>query len=110
MNFVGIAILALILGTPVKGFLEASMAGHVMLELPLLSLAGYLIAHPFRQKWAKTLSIINRGGVPGILIVGFTLAFWMIPKWLDYSLAHEGIAWLKYFSFTFLIGFLLSLS
>ena len=110
MAYVGILILALVLGTPLGGFLESSMAAHVMIELPLLALAGYLMARPFRHKWSQTLSIFNYGGIPGILVAAFTMAFWMIPKWLDSSLMHVDVAWLKYFSVTFLVGFPLSLS
>ena len=110
MAWAGIVILALTLGTPAGRLLESAMASHVMIELPLLALAGYLIAHPFRERWSKILSVFNRGGVPGILIASFALAFWMIPKWLDYSLVDAGVAWLKYVSLTFLVGFPLALS
>ncbi len=110
MAWAGVAILALTLTTPARGFLESAMTSHVMVQLPLLALAGYLIAHPFRERWSKALRVLNRGGAPGVLIASFALAFWMIPKWLDYSLAYESVAWLKYLSLAFLVGFPLSLS
>lgn len=105
----GMAVFLLML-TPARELLETSMTSHIMIEFPLLVLAGCLMALSFKERGAKFFSVFNKGGIPGILIASFALIFWMIPKWLDYSIASESIAVLKVFSITFLVGFPLASS
>lgn len=62
--------------------LEADLVAHVLGQLPLLVLAGALIARDLidpRADW-------NRGGVAALLAAGFMAAFWMLPRTIDAAL------------------------
>ncbi|MBL6707890.1 MAG: hypothetical protein ISP99_01045 [Pseudomonadales bacterium] len=49
-------------------------------------------------------------GIPGILITIFTIAFWMIPRWIDASLTNTSVEWIKHSSLVLLGGIPLALS
>lgn len=91
-------------------FLESSMPLHVLVEIPLLISIGLIISKVFYKPVNRFFSPINRGGIFGILLTTFVLAFWMIPRWLDASLTSEIVAWAKYLSLPFLVGVPLGLS
>lgn len=100
----GVSLYAVVAFTSVGDWLEASMIGHVLFEIPLLFFAGVLIGYSVYPWAERQLAEYNRGGIAGILCVTFVLAFWMIPRWLDASLSFESIALAKYTSITFLAG------
>ena len=91
-------------------WLESSMVTHVLIELPLLVAIGVVLGQLIKKYSNPILYYFNTGGIAGILITTFTLAFWMIPRWLDASLTTETIAWAKYISLPLLAGVPLSLS
>jgi hypothetical protein len=76
-RFVGMLIVALFLLPPLRSWIEGSMARHMLLGVPVLVIAGILLARTrVRSAW-------NPGGVPGAVIaLGFS-AVVMIPRVLD---------------------------
>ena len=106
-------ILALgLAAAPVTRALEASMVGHVVLQIPLLVLAGWLIGtalgtapgvRAFLDEW-------NATGIPGLLTALFTALFWMLPRSLDQALADPVTELAKFASLPLLVGLPLSLS
>jgi hypothetical protein len=76
-RFVGMLIAAVVWIPPVRSWIEGSMARHMLLGVPVLVIAGMLLAPTrVRSSW-------NPGGVPGALIaLGFS-AVVMIPRVLD---------------------------
>ena len=96
--------------TPFGTLLERTMTSHMLIQYPLLGLAGTLIALSCTKTCENLCAYLNRGGIPGVLVAGFTLVFWMIPRWVDLSLSDDFVALLKYLSITFLVGFPLAMS
>ena len=97
----------LIAFTPSGALLEASLTGHVIIEIPLLVLVGVILGNQLKPRLSGVLHIID---IPCILLTCFTLAFWMIPRWLDASLNDPVIANIKYLSLPLLAGIPLALS
>jgi len=98
-------VLALaIMLTPLGQWLESSMTSHVLIEMPLLIGIGLVFGCCVERKFSKLLFDFNAGGIAGVLIATFTLAFWMIPRWLDLSLTDPVVALGKYLSLIGLVG------
>ncbi|MDN5929417.1 MAG: hypothetical protein L0I29_20385 [Hyphomicrobiales bacterium] len=83
-----------------RGPLEASPLTHVLVQLPILALAGALIAPLLRfgrGDW-------NRGGWACLLAAGFGIAFWMLPRSIDAVLADMRWEVAKFLALPFLVG------
>ncbi len=85
-------------GVLFRGYLEASMVRHALVQLPLLAVSGILI-------------VARRGPVsphafalPALLLALFTSAIWMLPRMLDASLSHTSAEFAKLSSIPLLIG------
>ncbi len=105
-----LAGLALVVSSPLGIWMESSMVTHVLLEIPVLVLIGWALGAQFRKPLHRALCAINAGGISGLLLASLTLAFWMIPLWLDASLSDPWVAGFKYVSLVFLAGIPLALS
>lgn len=66
------------------GWLEASMARHMMLQLPLLVASGALLGA--RTRWPAAVRVIDGHGVSVLTALLFVSAYWMIPRALEQSL------------------------
>jgi hypothetical protein len=80
--------------------LEASPLTHVLVQLPVLVLAGALIAPYLRLGQGDW----NRGGWTCLLAAGFGIAFWMLPRSIDAALADMRWEIAKFLTLPFLIG------
>ena len=78
--------------------------------IPVLVTVGVLAGLSLHPRVVQVIQHYNTGGIPGILLTTFTLAFWMIPRWLDASLTSLIAEWAKYTSLVFLAGVPLQLS
>lgn len=107
---VGVLLSAGLLLSPLRGFLEQSMVGHILIEYPLLILSGVLIGIHINHHAKRAINFFNLGGIPGIILASFSLAFWMIPRWMDASLNDPKIAIMKYCCLIFLVGIPIALS
>lgn len=90
--------------TPFGTWLESRLASHVLVEIPLLVTVGFVLGRRIEPQLRNALEPLNGGGIPGILLVTFSLAFWMIPRWLDASLQAPEVAAAKYLSLVVLAG------
>ncbi len=84
--------------------LEADPVTHVLLQLPLLALAGgmgacALINRRRQSGWAWT-----RGSLALILAAIFTMAFWMLPRSIDAALVDDWMELAKFVTVPGLIG------
>lgn len=104
-----VLILALAAG-PVRGALEASMAGQMLIQMPLLVVAGLVLAAAVPARSRQAIEAWNAGGVPGLLLVGFVSAYWMLPRALDAALENGLIETAKFLSLPLLLGVPLGLS
>jgi|TARA_B100002003_G_scaffold208114_1_gene202647 hypothetical protein len=90
--------------------LELTMVGHVLIQLPLLVICGWLIAPSLPPRWKSAIEKYNEYGIPGILIVTFAVAYWMLPRSLDAALATPFMEFTKFVTLPMLIGIPLALS
>lgn len=106
----GVALLGVLSLPPVASMLESSMTGHMLVQLPLLALAGGLLARGFfGPTWWRAAGF-NAGGVAGLLVATFTLACWMLPRSLDAALTDSVVEATKFISLPLLVGALVAVS
>lgn len=79
----GVTLLAIALSLPpLRVLIEQSMVWHMVVQMPMLILAGWLIA----QELPSPPSMImrwNRLGLTGALTAQLILAYWMLPMAID---------------------------
>jgi hypothetical protein len=81
-----------------RNWLELDMARHMLVEFPLLLIAGTLIGRDLNERFAAQIACCNRMGLVGFGFASITLAYWMIPAALDAALLNGWIAVGKYFT------------
>ncbi len=97
---------------PVRHTVESSMLLHMLVQFPLLLASGaasgrLLVAASASARRAWT--VIDHGGLLGMVILSAVSALWMVPAALDATLTEPGAAALKYTSW-WLAGLALALS
>ncbi|HEX7454793.1 MAG TPA: hypothetical protein VF296_02015 [Gallionella sp.] len=96
----------LILNIPfIRRMMESDMALHMLLQFPLILLAGWLLARVLPEPTKKW----NHAGINGLLMASMILMFWMIPRALDLVLINNTLESLKFLSLA-LAGAALALS
>lgn len=100
----GPAVILLLSATPLRALLESRMPAHMLLQLPLLIVAGMLLGGGLRAAAAPWLARFDRHGIATILVALFALSFWMLPRSLDAALAAPFVDTLKFLSVPALIG------
>ena len=104
------ALLLCLLALPgVRHFLEASMTRHMLLQFPLLALAGHELAGALPRRWVLRLKRWNEDGISGLLGVALVLAILMIPRVLDLALVDGRVELAKWLALV-LCGVALRLS
>ena len=82
----GLALYLVLVAPPIAAWLERTMAGHMLLQIPLLALAGGLGARGIFGRHGAGLAGFNAAGIAGLLIAVFVAAVWMLPRTLDAAL------------------------
>ncbi|WP_411885374.1 hypothetical protein [Polaromonas sp. YR568] len=90
------ALLCLLAWPAVRQALEASMTRHMLVQYPLLMLAGWLLAAALPSRWLTRLDRWNAHGISGLLATALMLAILMIPRVLDLALVDGRIEIFKY--------------
>jgi len=106
----GILLYMLLVMPPVAAWLEGSMAGHMLVQIPLLALAGGLAARGAAGTRRAVLAGFNAGGVPGLLVAIFAAMVWMLPRMLDAALQSPLVEAAKFTAVPLLVGVPLALS
>jgi hypothetical protein len=83
----------------IRGWLEADMARHMLIEFPLLLVAGLATAKALPERAVALIMRSNHLGLAGFTFVSLTAAYWMIPVALDQALLSWPAATAKYTSF-----------
>lgn len=86
--------------------LTASMSLHMLVHIPLLVLSGVALQSALRyqgvgrsafvQSLLRPYYALNEYGLPGLILVSFAAAYWMVPKALDDVLVSPLMATAKY--------------
>lgn len=92
-----------------RGLLESDPVTHVIVQLPILAFAGWLVAGalPIRL---NLVNCLDRNGLTGVLVLIFTVGFWMLPRSIDGALDDPFIEAAKFVSIPVLVGIPAALS
>lgn len=105
----GLAVVAVAATPPARGLLEGSMALHMLVQVPLLVLAGYWLSAALPVRFRQTLQSFNAQGITGWALASLVLAFWMLPRALDAAVALPAVDAAK-FAVLLLAGLAIRLS
>ncbi len=72
-----------------RATLEANMAVHMTVQVPLLIALGLGLAVVVRPRQPHWLADADWLGIPGIVLVIFATSFWMLPRALDGAVAPK---------------------
>lgn len=95
---------------PVRHLLESDMAVHMIVQLPLLAVTGFLLATVVRSHEPRWFAEADWLGIPGLVLVIFATSFWMLPRTLDAAIANPLVDLAKFLSVSLLVGLVLGLS
>ncbi|NMF89627.1 hypothetical protein [Aromatoleum petrolei] len=84
--FLGATLLATGTAPSLRLWLEADMARHMLVQFPLLIVAGAAFASTLPPRVRAAVATINAHGLAGLLLCLLVSAFWMIPRALDQAL------------------------
>lgn len=94
--WIALALLMGLASPPLRAALEASMSLHMLAQLPLLGLAGWLMAGALPARWYARLQAWNAYGIAGLLATALVLSLMMIPRLLDLALVDSRIEAVKF--------------
>ncbi|WP_027086243.1 hypothetical protein [Cohnella panacarvi] len=100
----GFALFVFLALPPVARFLESVMIMHMHMQMPLLVIAGYMMARYFQLWFPGFLAKWNGNGIPGIVLFSIVVMYWNLPRAMDESLELAGSELFKFVSLTFLAG------
>lgn len=106
----GLALWAVLALPPARHALEASMTLQMLVQIPLLALAGWWVAASLPRRWIEASGAWNRSGISGMLLASFAAAVWMLPRMLDAALETPWVTLAKFVSVPLLIGVPLAVS
>ena len=86
-TILGIVLYILLWVPPVISLMESTMISHMLVQVPLLMLVGWLVGQYVIGKYHSFFTQWNDNGIPGILIVVFITMYWMLPRAMDGALA-----------------------
>lgn len=96
--YAGLVLFAVLALPSGRAVLEAQLATHMLVQLPLLSVAGWLIGVATRAAGGCNLSRINRHGLTGIVLFACVALLWMVPRLLEMSLSDPATELAKFVS------------
>ena len=99
-----LALLGLLALPVARQALEASMSAHMLMQYPLLALAGYWLAAALPPRSLARLQRFNALGITGLFASALILAILMIPRVLDLALVDGRIALAKALALVFCGG------
>ncbi len=105
------AILWAVLAIPfVRHSLESAMTLQMLVQIPLLALAGWLFAQGTPGWLDRHVSAWNHRGISGLLLASLTGMVWMLPLATDAALDDPWVTLAKFLSVPLLIGAPVALS
>ncbi len=106
----GLALWLVLALPPVPHLLEATMTLQMLVQIPLLAVAGWWLAPFLTRRVTVELSRWNRSGISGMLLASFAAVVWMLPRMLDAALENPWVALAKFTSVPLLVGVPLAIS
>jgi hypothetical protein len=106
----GLALWCFLAIPDLRAALEARLVSHMLLQIPLLVVAGYLVGLQLRCSATRIMTIWNRHGATGLAILLPAATFWMLPRWIDAALDSGVVELGKFLSLPWLVGLPLAMS
>ena len=100
----GICLLTLLAVPWARDVLEREMVTHMLVQIPLLTIAGVLLASGIPKPVLKRVTPWNLGGISGALLAVLASSWWMVPRALDSALASPAAELWKFVSLPLLVG------
>jgi hypothetical protein len=100
----GMILYVILLIPPVLHFMESIMITHMLLQIPLLILAGWLMGKVITAKYKSFFDKWNANGVPGITLVFIVTMYWMLPRAMDEALLFLPVEVFKLIGLPLLVG------
>lgn len=104
MATAGAALWALLALPPLQHALTATMTLQMLVQMPLLAVAGWWIARSMPERAARRIARWNQGGVSGLLLASLAAMAWMLPRAMDAAVDDPMVALAKFASIPLLIG------
>lgn len=95
---------------PIQHALTTTMTLQMLVQIPLLAVAGWLMARAMPRRVDARLSTWNRSGVSGLLLASLASMAWMLPRAMDAAIDDPWVALAKFVSVPLLVGAVLALS
>jgi hypothetical protein len=103
-SFYGLLLWIFLVAPPVANFMESVMVIHMHMQMPMLVIAGMLMARFFQKRFPGFFEKWNSNGVPGITLFVVIMVYWMLPRTMDEALTSHLIEGFKFISLPFLAG------
>jgi hypothetical protein len=97
-RFAGMTMFLVLAIPAARGVMEGDMALHMLLQFPLLLLAGWLMAKGIPKQTRAGIQKWNHAGIAGLLAASMILTFWMLPRALDVALTNTTLEVCKFLS------------
>lgn len=108
--WLGLVLCATLALPPLRHALQATMTLQMLVQIPLLGIAGWWLAALLPPRVTEVLGNWNRSGISGLLLASLATLAWMLPRALDAALASPWVEVAKFLSVPLLIGMPLALS
>lgn len=105
-----VLLMLVLMAPPVRHALEATMTAQMLVQLPLLVAAGWLVSGAVPAHALARSESWNRSGITGLVLATAAAAFWMLPRSLDASVNQPLMGTAKYLTVPLLIGVPFALS
>ena len=81
---------------PLRSLIEQSMAWHMVFQMPLLVLGGWLAAQaPLPHRAMQRVAGFNQFGLTGFMAAQVLVAYWMLPLAIDRAVVLPAVDTLK---------------
>jgi hypothetical protein len=108
--FLAVLLVATLALPGMRASLERMMVTHMLVQIPLLALAGAISAGALPVAWRDRIAAWNRGGVSGTMLALIASSWWMVPRALDLALQSPAMEVTKFVTLPLLVGAPLRLS
>lgn len=110
IGLVGIALWVVNMLPPVRALIETTMTSQMLVQLTMLTMSGWFVAHLVPLHVRDHIDRWNAQGIAGLLLATVTSMVWMLPRMMDSSLSDGTITVAKFVTVPLLIGVPLALS
>ncbi|MCK0506437.1 hypothetical protein [Aromatoleum anaerobium] len=104
------ALYLLLAAPPLRTSLEATMSGHMLVQIPLLAAIGFVACRLLPEQRQERLLAAGGGAVPYVVLAVFASTWWMLPRALDDALVSPTVEAAKFVSLPALVGLPLALA